>query len=319
VLFSNPGTYTMTYTNLLNGCTGATTSIVPLNTTPPGTVTMAEVPIPCGQVTTTLTAGTTTTSTTYSYNWGGPPSAGFTCASCYSTGVNAQGVYTVLVTNTVNGCYSTNSVAVVPGAITASFVATPPTGYAPLTVNFQNLSQLGSTTGGTVYSTWMFGNGIYIPVSGISSAYSSPGGPSPQAQTYQSAGSYTVWLTMNQSNGQPLPPGYPFDPCISTYSFVITVELPSELIIPNVFTPNGDGVNDAFFLRTTNLTEINCIIFDRWGVKMFDCTTDKGNIEWDGKNLSNKDVPDGTYFYMIKAKGKDEKEYDYQGTISLFR
>jgi gliding motility-associated-like protein len=319
VLMCSNGTYSMTYTNLLNGCTGSTTNIVPLNTTPPGTVAMTDVFLPCGQTTTSLTAGTTTTSTTYSYNWGGPPLAGFTCASCYSTGVNAQGVYTVLITNTVNGCESTNSVAVVPGSITASFTPTPASGFAPLTVNFQNMSQLGSSTGGTVFATWMFGNGYTAYLSGASAAYSSPGGPSPTPWTYQSAGSYTVWLIMNQSNGLPLAPGMPFDPCISTYSFVINVELPSELVVPNVFTPNADGVNDVFHLQSTNLTEISFVVFDRWGVKMFDCTTDKGNIEWDGKNLSNKDVPAGTYFYLLKAKGKDIQEYEKQGTINLFR
>jgi gliding motility-associated-like protein len=318
VLFGTNGTYTMTYMNMLNGCTGTTTNIVPLNTTPPGTVEIDPVSIPCGQSTASITAGTTTTSTTYSYNWGGPQSAGFTCASCYSTGVNAQGVYTVLITNTVNGCSSTNSVAVTPGSITVSFTADPSSGYAPLTVNFENTTILGSSTGGSVFTTWMYGNGQSYTNTGTSSTYYTSGGPN-GSTTYNSAGSYTVWLYVNQTNGLPLAPGMPFDPCVGTYSLVIDVELPSALVIPNVFTPNEDGVNDVFFLQTTNLTEINCIIFDRWGVKMYDCTSDKGNISWDGKNLSNKDVPAGTYFYMIKAKGKDEKDYEYQGTISLFR
>ena len=78
-------------------------------------------------------------------------------------------------------------------------------------------------------------------------------------------------------------------------------------------------VNDVFFLQTTNLTEITCLIYDRWGVKMYDVTSDKGNIAWDGKTFGNKDVPAGTYFYILKAKGKDLKDYEYTGTVSLFR
>lgn len=318
VLFGTNGTYTMTYMNLLNGCTGSTTNIVPLNTTPPGTVIMTDAIIPCGQTTTTLTAGTTTTSTTYSYNWGGPPLSGMSCPSCYSTQVNAQGVYTVLITNTVNGCYSTNSVAVVPGSIAVSFTPDLSSGYAPLTVSFENTSNLGSATTGSVLTSWLYGNGQSYYDTGLSSTYFATGGPN-GATTFQSAGSYTVWLIMSQTNGLPLAPGMPYDPCAGTYSFVINVDLPSALVIPNVFTPNGDGVNDVFFLQTTNLTEINCVIFDRWGVKVYDCTSEKGNINWDGKNLFNKDCPAGTYFYMIKAKGIDEKDYEYQGTVSLFR
>jgi len=107
--------------------------------------------------------------------------------------------------------------------------------------------------------------------------------------------------------------------CVGTASTVITVDLPSKLEIPNVFTPNSDGVNDVFMLQTTNLTEITCTIFDRWGVKMYGVKADKGNIEWDGKNLGNKDVPAGTYFYILKAKGKDLKDYEQKGTINLYR
>jgi hypothetical protein len=61
---------------------------------------------------------------------------------------------------------------------------------------------------------------------------------------------------------------------------------------------------------------------------MYDVTSEKGNISWDGKNFSNKDVPAGTYFYILSATGKDGKtswiddkgqEIKQTGTISLFR
>ncbi len=96
----------------------------------------------------------------------------------------------------------------------------------------------------------------------------------------------------------------------------------------NCWDTDGDGVNDHFTLLTTNLTGITCTIYDRWGVKMYDVTSEKGNISWDGKNFSGKDVPAGTYFYILSAEGKDGKtawldekgqEIKQQGTISLFR
>jgi gliding motility-associated-like protein len=316
-LMCSAGTYTMNWTNLLNGCTSQTTNIIALNTTPPGTMVIAPIPLNCGQTTAMLTAGTTTTSTTYSYNWEGPLGAGFTCASCYSTAVSIPTStnpveFGVTITNTVNGCVSTNTLTVVPGSITASFYAEPSEGFSPLSVNFINTSTLGSLTGGSLTTTWNYANGTTTTMT-LPSASVAPSGPNGYA-TYLSAGSYTVWMIITQT------PTVAGGQCISTASAVVNVELPSEVVVPNVFTPNGDGVNDNFILNTTNLTEISFMVFDRWGVKMYDIpTTDKGNIEWDGKNLSNKDVPAGTYFYIMKAKGKDAKDFEQKGTISLYR
>ncbi len=323
-LFSIPGPYTMTYMNALNGCTNVATNTVQLNVTPPATFALADAMINCGAITTTLTAGhtgSTAAAGTYSYNWTGPPLAGMSCpggVGCYSTTANAPGLYQVTILNTINGCVATNSIFVAPGTLSVGLTANPYSGFAPLGVNFTNTTPLGNTSTGTVTTTWSYGNGISNTYTGTSSSYSLTGPPN-GSTIYQSAGSYTVLLVMSQTTGAPLGPGMPPNSCVGTASVVIEVELPSVLTIPNVFTPNGDGVNDVFFLQTTNLTEITCLIYDRWGVKMYDVTSEKGNIEWDGKNFSNKDVPAGTYFYIIKAKGLDMKDYEYKGTVSLFR
>ena len=107
--------------------------------------------------------------------------------------------------------------------------------------------------------------------------------------------------------------------CRDTVVKVINVEMPSKLEVPNVFTPNGDGSNDLFFLKVANISEISALIFDRWGNKVFESTSSTGNIEWDGKNLSGKELPAGTYFYTIKATGKDGTEYEKKGNVSLYR
>jgi gliding motility-associated-like protein len=318
-----PGPYTMTYMNAINGCTAQATTTVQLNTVPPATFALADATINCGATTTTLIAGHTGSSTasTYSYTWSGPPLAGMSCPggmNCYSTTANAPGLYQVTILNTVNGCVATNSLFVVPGNLNVSFTPDPITGFAPLNVGFSNTSPLGSLSNGTVTTTWSYGNGISQTYTGTSSSYSATGPPNGNT-TYQSAGSYTVLLVMSQTTGLPPGPGMPPNACMGTATAVIEVELPSALTIPNVFTPNGDGVNDVFFLQTTSMTELTCIIFDRWGVKMYDVTSDKGNIAWDGKNLFNKDVPAGTYFYIIKGTGKDKKDYEFKGTVSLFR
>lgn len=308
-----PGSYTMNYVNLLNGCPATSTTAVTQNVVPPAINNSALVYLPCGQTTTIISANTATTSPTYSYTWAGPPGSAMSClggTACATSSVNMPGTYFVTILNTTNGCRSTNSVTVVAGGINASFVADPANGFSPLTVNFNNTSQTGSTLSGSITTLWNFGNGITYTTSGTAQSYSVNGLPG-ASTIYQSAGSYTVLLVVTQSLGTVS--------CVGTASAVINVELPSKMDVPNVFTPNGDGVNDTFVLQTTNLTEISCQIFDRWGVKMYDVKSEKGNIEWDGKNLSKKDVPDGTYFYLLKAKGKDLKDFEQNGTISLYK
>jgi flagellar hook assembly protein FlgD len=52
---------------------------------------------------------------------------------------------------------------------------------------------------------------------------------------------------------------------------------------------------------------------------MYDVTSNTGNIGWDGKNLSGKEVPVGTYFYILTATGKEGTTYEQKGTVSLYR
>lgn len=313
-LFGIPGTYTMTYQSTLNGCTATTTTLVPTNTTPPSTVALSNATIQCGQNTTTLTAGTTTTSTSYSYTWAGPLNAGMSCpggVGCYSTTTNMPGNYFVTILNTVNGCRSYNQVTVLPGSIEVSFTANPDNGFAPLNVNFINTTPFTSSQG-TITTVWSYGNGTSVSTTSAANTYTGSSTPYPSGSTsYNSAGNYTVMLMVTQNSST--------STCVGTATAVVVVDLASEMTIPNVFTPNGDGVNDEFKLTTTNLTEITCVILDRWGVKMYDVKSEKGNISWDGKNFGGKDAPDGTYFYIIKAKGKDGNDFEKQGTVNLFR
>lgn len=68
--------------------------------------------------------------------------------------------------------------------------------------------------------------------------------------------------------------------------------------LPNVFTPNDDGVNDYFqpFTPYHNVEKIDMIIYNRWGRKVFE--TEDPNINWDGKDyLSKQPSSDGTYYY----------------------
>jgi gliding motility-associated-like protein len=82
--------------------------------------------------------------------------------------------------------------------------------------------------------------------------------------------------------------------------------------ISNVFTPNGDGINDEFQLNIdTEVSEcFGLTIFDRWGNTMF--KSSDGSNKWDGSTSSGAKAAAGTYFYVI-----DINNAQYKGFVSL--
>jgi gliding motility-associated-like protein len=97
----------------------------------------------------------------------------------------------------------------------------------------------------------------------------------------------------------------------------ITVFDEMELIIPNIFTPNGDTNNDLFVITSTGVETFHGEIYDRWGLKLF--VWDQVNGGWDGRTTSGSIATDGTYYYIITATGMDGKEKTYTGYIQLLR
>ena len=85
--------------------------------------------------------------------------------------------------------------------------------------------------------------------------------------------------------------------------------------IPNVFTPNGDGVNDVFdFKVMSNCENFTFEIFDRWGLSIFKMM-DKKQSFWDGRTTSGIEVTDGTYFYIMNIDNGTK----LKGTVTVFR
>ena len=81
----------------------------------------------------------------------------------------------------------------------------------------------------------------------------------------------------------------------------------------NVFTPNGDGINDFFLLDYNGTREYTLGIYDRWGHQIF---LSKNRMEgWDGRNASGAEMPDGVYFYTLWV-GPDRH---VTGNVTLMR
>jgi gliding motility-associated-like protein len=308
-----PGTYTLTVTDNYNGCTHSQTVNLLDRTQPPVlTNPVSTSTLDCGRNGATLdfaTTGSSVGGNRYLVNEY-PSGAAFTPSDAIvfnvnpdlsgtkspSVDVSLTGIYQFVVTNTLTGCSAYGTVAVTNGTMTADFEPSVIAGYAPLDVTFSNLSSTSLGTG-SINSIWSLGNGAVVTNTNGASV----------ATTYTAPGTYTVMLVSGKGT------------CLDTSYKIIRVDIPSKLEIPNVFTPNNDGSNDIFFLRASNLTEVTALIFDRWGNKVYDVTSTTGNIGWDGKSLNGKDCPSGTYFYVIKATGKDGKEYETKGNVSLYR
>jgi gliding motility-associated-like protein len=183
--------------------------------------------------------------------------------------------------------------------VKADFSVDPDKGEAPLEVKFTDKSIRG------YYYKWEFGDDSISKLK------------DPLPHIYYRPGEYSVKLTVESDQH-----------CIDSLrpSAKIVVD-PSELSIPNVFTPDGDGINDYFVVESKSLRTINVEIFSKSGVMVYSFYGDKERLKdwqgWNGNvnNSSAKAVP-GVYFYIIRAKGWDDKIYDsqeYRGFLYLYR
>lgn len=279
-----PGTYT-TIVASPGGCTSQSVITVTENTGVDVNVSSITTTISCATGTLDLMANSSSPGS-YTYSWTPALPAPFV-GNVFN--VSDAGSYTVTTTNAVNGCTAQAVYAVTHESITADFVPSPSTGLMPLPVTFSNTSSPNS-----VDYQWTLGNS--------STTYTTVNA----ATVYQMQGTYTVQLIAR--NGV----------CYDTATKIIVVDMVSFITIPNVFTPNGDGVNDIFSLNPINIGDISMTIFDRWGLKMYDTTT-TGSLTWDGKTKGGAPVVDGTYFYIINAKGLDGQDFNYQGSVNIFR
>ena len=105
-----------------------------------------------------------------------------------------------------------------------------------------------------------------------------------------------------------------------TYDSPPTPPLPlstSAISASNVFSPNDDGVNDLFKIKTNDIASLNCKIFNRWGTLVNEFS--KLNEGWDGRSTSGLSCSVGTYYYVVTAKGTDGKDFNEKGFLQLFR
>ena len=164
-------------------------------------------------------------------------------------------------------------------------------GSAPLDIKFIALSNEPVAD----YFRWEIsadGAAPFIVRTGLSHNYS-----------FKEAGTFTVKLTASNNY------------CSDMDSVVVKVS-ESAIYAPNVFTPNGDGINDEFRVAYKSIIEFNCWVYNRWGQEVYHWTDPQKG--WDG-TVKGKPASEGAYFYVIRAKGSDGVEYKLKGDINLLR
>jgi len=148
------------------------------------------------------------------------------------------------------------------------------------------------STGSVVTWNWDLGNGEFSQVQN-------------PATVYLAEDSFIVILIVADQYG-----------CTDTTSQTFTVA--QEVTIPNVFTPNDDGVNDSFFIRNAGDGGFKFSVSNRWGQVVYE--SEGQEVRWNGKTNAGVDLQPGTYFYILTIDLKEGEEPVVQkGFITLLK
>lgn len=97
-------------------------------------------------------------------------------------------------------------------------------------------------------------------------------------------------------------------------------ECKAILEAPNVITPNGDGINDVFRLRTAEkIIDLEFTIFNSWGLKVYSYKGEASHLAWEGKQQGGQPVPDGAYFFIATFKDVYGKKFKETACIMVLR
>ena len=270
--------YTLAGTDA-NGCVNTATVSVTVNPLPTIDATSVDT-ASCGSANGSITVTNVSGGSpayTYSINFGSAQS---------SPVLNnlSQGTYTVNAID-ANGCVDQEIVSV-PSQIdvVAGFTFNPNGGVYPIDILFDNNS-VGYTN-----SIWSFGNGNNSTANNPNNAYLAPG-------------TYTVTLIAYNN----------FPQCADTVSQTIEILDIPTLELPNIFSPNGDGVNDFVQLKGQGVKSYEAKVYNRWGRKVGEWSGDI-NAQWSGA-----DNQPGTYYIVVEAVLIDDSTKTLSGFIQLMK
>lgn len=239
----------------------------------------------------------------YTYQWENLETGETTVNTTWG-GLN-PGTYQMTVTDE-NGCTLVQSLEldslnpIADFSITIDQLKTDCDAVVPVDISYANLSQnylnpKDPTGEATFLWNFDYDNIDWVISHDVNDSYTI---------NYAQSGTYTICLTTINFNG-----------CENTTCK--DVKLCNDLVfeIVNIFSPDGDGKNDQFNFttRSEGVLEFNCLILDRWGVKIAEFNSI--NAGWDGTDKQGNLVPDGVYFYKYAGKGETGEKFSGQGTV----
>ena len=127
--------------------------------------------------------------------------------------------------------------------------------------------------------------------------------PNPLATPYANQTDFTLTVTYN--NG-----------CIATSTIRINANGAPPIYVPNAFTPNGDGVNDVWFVYGTGIKDFRATVFNRWGEKVFE--SDDQFQGWDGTYRGQLQPPN-VYVYVVEVVYLSDEKATKKGSVTLIR
>lgn len=280
---------TTTYTIILtDGCSEDATDTVRVRVQPPFSVQLETDAIKCyGERSFVHTLVNPAGSYTYSWNHDATETAANIVAE-------AGRFYKVTVTETVSGCeVEADTSAPSYGRIMADFITVP----ASECVNMLSPEvQLIDMSEGGESGFWLYGDGSmanYLSANALS-------------HIYNDVGTYTITLMIENSGG-----------CQATASKEVCVVYATRIVAPTAFSPNGDGINDVFRLRTLAVADFQLSIYNRWGEKVF--FTSNQDDGWDG-TFKDKRCPLDVYMFVVNYRNLERNKMEvYSGNLTLVR
>ncbi len=124
--------------------------------------------------------------------------------------------------------------------------------------------------------------------------------------TFASMGTYEVSLSVTDIMG-----------CTNSYVRDLIVEQGFTVMVPNAFTPDGDGLNDSFRPHTLGLEKIQWLVFNTWGEVIFE-TDDIESSGWDG-TVNGKPAVNGNYIYKLTGVCFNGSKVERDGVFALIK
>lgn len=266
---------------VVGNCTSTTVTINVVITPGPSSTFNVGPPVCVGNPITISYTGNAPAGSTFDWNFSGGTIQSGSGQGPYSILWSAPGVYNVTLSTSLNGCTSTsNGTAIVEPNPIPGFTVSPQV----ITMDNPNIQVTDQSTGAATWQYIISDGGNYTAPSFV--------------HGFDEVGVYYITQIVTNNIG-----------CSAQITQDITVQPVSIVWVPNAFTPgNNDNLNDSWGAVTTNITEFELKIFDRWGQIVF--TSQDPEYKWNGtwQNKHSTYVKQDVYVYKIwytDARGND--------------